>query len=100
MHSGFQILSTLSCSVINGVDAETVHEIDDISRQSNSSRALSREKLHLRESVGRVALVRLDNIAALDLLVGVSRVGDLAALVVDHGQGGEAIAGTELTAPA
>lgn len=55
---------------------------------------------YLGESSGSVALVRLDNIAALNLLVGVGRPDDLAGLVVDNGKGGEAIALTELAAPA
>lgn len=55
---------------------------------------------HLRESSGSVALVRLDNLAALNLLVRVGRPDDLASLVVDNRKGGEASTLTELAAPA
>lgn len=54
----------------------------------------------LREGSGRVSLVRLDDIAAVELLIGVSGPDDLARVVVDNGEGGEAISRTELAAPA
>jgi hypothetical protein len=55
---------------------------------------------HLGESLGRVALVGSDDLAAGELGVGVGRVDDELALVVDDGEGGEALAGAELAAPA
>lgn len=55
---------------------------------------------HLRESSRSVALVRLDNLATGKLLVGVSGPDDLASVVVDNGEGSEAVALAELAAPA
>lgn len=55
--------------------------------------------IHLRESNRSVALVRLDNLALLHLLVGVRRPDNLTSFV-DHREGGEAIALSELTTPA
>lgn len=56
--------------------------------------------LDLRESSRGVLLVRLDSLATSELLVGVGGPDNLAALVVDDGEGGEAVAGAKLTAPA
>lgn len=55
---------------------------------------------HSRQSSGSISLVRLDNLATIELLVGVSGPDDLAGLVVDNGEGGEASVGAELAAPA
>lgn len=57
-------------------------------------------QLHLREGSGGVALVGLDNLATGKLLVGVCGPDDLASLVVDNGEGGEAVALAELATPA
>lgn len=55
---------------------------------------------HLGQSSRSVALVRLDNLAASNLLISISRPDDLTGLIVDNREGGEAIALTELAAPA
>lgn len=55
---------------------------------------------HLRESSGGVSLVRLDDISSSELNVGVGGVDNLTSIVVDDREGGEAIAITELAAPA
>ena len=47
-----------------------------------------------------VLLVRLDDLTAAELLVGVGRVDDLLAVVVDNSQSGEALALAELAGPA
>lgn len=52
------------------------------------------------EISGSVALVRLDDLPARELLVGVGGPDNPTGLVVDNGQGGEAVARTELAAPA
>lgn len=54
----------------------------------------------LRESLGGVLLVGLDGLATGELLVGVGGEDDLLGLVVDDGEGGEAVAGAKLAAPA
>lgn len=85
------ILNRLSCIVIK----ESVWYI-----QCSLNPYVQVMFMDLRESSRSVALVRLDNLATGKLLVGVSRPDDLASLVVDNGEGSEAVALTELTAPA
>jgi hypothetical protein len=51
----------------------------------------------LRESLDGVALVRLDDLVAFELSVGVSGPGDLLLALVDDREGGEALG--ELAAP-
>lgn len=55
---------------------------------------------NLRQSSGRVGLIGLDDLAAIKLLIGVSGPDNLASVVVDNGEGGEAVARAELAAPA
>jgi hypothetical protein len=55
---------------------------------------------HLRESSRSVALIRLNNGTAGNLLIGVRRPDDLASIVVDNRQGSEAVTLAELAAPA
>jgi len=55
---------------------------------------------HLWESSRGVGLVGFDDLSVSELLVGVSGPDDLAGLVIDNGEGGEAIALTKLAAPA
>lgn len=52
------------------------------------------------ESSRSVRLVRLDNLGTSELLVGVSRPDDLALGVGNDREGGEALVGAELAAPA
>jgi hypothetical protein len=47
-----------------------------------------------------IALVGGDNLSSLDLLVGVGGPDDEPLLLVDNGESGEALVGTELAAPA
>lgn len=61
---------------------------------------LTSHLMYLRKVLRSVALVRRHNLATSNLLVGVSGPSDAAVLVVNHSQGGEAVAGTELPAPA
>lgn len=56
--------------------------------------------LPLRQSSRSVALVRRDNIPTSKLLISVSGPNNLATLVVDNRESGEAIAGAELATPA
>ena len=52
---------------------------------------------HLREVLWCVALIRGDDLAIHELLVGIGRVDD--GLAIDNGQGLEAVVGSELAAP-
>ena len=57
-------------------------------------------ELHLRQVLGSIALVGLDNLVSIQLGVGVSWVDDEFLGVVDDSESSEAIAGTELARPA
>lgn len=54
----------------------------------------------LRQIRWSVALVRFDDLAGVELNVGVSRIHDLLLLVVHDGESGEALVGSELPGPA
>lgn len=56
--------------------------------------------MHLRESSRSVSLIRLNNLATIKLLIGISGPNNLARLVVDNRKGSEAIIRAELSAPA
>lgn len=58
------------------------------------------DALLLRKVLRSVLLVRLDDLTTAELLVGVGRVDDLLAVVVDDRQSGEALALAELAGPA
>ena len=66
----------------------------------HASLALTTRKLLARQVLDRIAAVRRHRLSARQLRIGIRGVRNLPLGIVHHGEGGEAIAGTELSRPA
>jgi len=76
---------------------QTLNAIHSVSLSISNPLPHQNGDLNLRQVLGSVALVRLNNLSASQLLVGVGRVKDL--LVANNGESLETLASAELTAP-